>query len=191
MPSVSTRRWTCPSQPSKPAGHVPRPRPALDMSLGGPKSRRACASARASTGHAPWRAQIRLDMSLGAGQGWAYWHYVHCSGPTLGMSRGGNGVSAHAREGTFHGTRESCGTCPAARTNTGHVPLRAKIPLGMSLGAGQGWAYWHYVRCSGPTLGMSRLGNGSLRMPMKARSAERVNPAAHVRPRGPTLDMSL
>jgi hypothetical protein len=99
-------------------------------------------------------------MSLGAGQGWAYWHYVRCSGPTLGMSRGGNGVSAHAGEGTFHGTRESCGTCPAARTNTGHVPLRAKIPLGMSLGAGQGWAYWHCVHCSGPTLGMSRLGDG-------------------------------
>ena len=143
MSSVSTRRWTCPSQPSKPAGHVPRPRPALDMSLGGPKSRRACASARARDGTCP------LKGSISAGQ-------VARRGPALDMSLEG---------------LKSGWTCPSARARDGHIGI-------MSVARDQHWA------CPAE-------GTGSLRTPGKARSTERVNPAAHVRPRGPTLDMSL
>ena len=150
MPSVSTHRWTCPSQPSKPTGHVPRRGPAPDMSLAGLKSRWACPTARTSIGHVPWRAQIpqgmsrgtALDMSLGglksrgmsrgAGQGWAYWRYVHCPGPTLGISRIGTEVSAHAREGTSRGVRESCGTCHCGHRTFRRSPRHSRRD--MSLG---------------------------------------------------------
>ena len=129
----------------------------MDMSPAGLKSRRTCSAPESNTGHVPCRDEIPLGMFLGGGQGWAYWHYVHCWGPTLGMPRLENG-SRRAQEYTFRGVRESCRTCPAAEANTGRVPCRAEIPQDMFLGAGQGWAYWHYVHCWGPTLGTSRLG---------------------------------
>ena len=153
MPSLSTHRWTCPSQPSKPEGHAPRPGPTLDMSLAALESRWACPLPRTNTGHVPWRAEIPLDMPRGPGQGWAYRHYVHCSGPTLGMSRVGTEVCAHARKARFAelvnpaahvppraprmgmstAGPKSCWACPSARAGDGHIGV-------MSIARNQHWA---------------------------------------------------
>ena len=190
MPSLSTHGWTCPSQPPKPLGHAPRPGSALDMSLAALESCWACPLPRTNTGHVPWRAEIPLDMPRGPGQGWTYWHYVHCWGPRLGMSRVGTEVCAHARKACFaelvnpaahvppRGPTldmsttgpKSCWACSAARARDGHIG-------NMSITRDQHWA------CPAE-------GTGSRRKPRKARCAELVNPAGHVPPRGPRMGMS-
>ena len=190
MPSLSTHRWTCPAQPSKPEGHVPRPGLTLDMSLAALESRWAGPLPRTNTGHVPCSPQNPRDMPRGQGQQWAYWHYVHCSGPTLGMSRVGTEVCAHARKARFAelvnpaahvppraprmgmstAGPKSCWACPSARAGDGHIGV-------MSIARDQHWA------CPAE-------GTGSRRKPRKARCAELVNPAGHVPPRGPRMGMS-
>ena len=68
------------------------------------------------------------------------------------------------------GGAKSRRACPSARSRDGHIGI-------MSIARLQHWA-------------CPAWGSGSLRSPRKARSAELVNPAAHVPPRGPRMGMS-